>query len=78
MTYLDQDLASAVIQARVVAAREQRLASQAKKERRLARRLVRRQRPSLWTRWFAHHVDHVVPTPAPARATGRPHEELVA
>jgi hypothetical protein len=75
MTYLDQDLAGAVIETRVLAARERRLAHQAKKERRAARRFARRQRPSLWARCVAHRAHHVAqattatPTTAPTSET---------
>jgi hypothetical protein len=81
MTYLDHDLAAAVIEARVVAARERQLAHQATKDgraaRRLARRLARRQDPSLWARWFAR-TDPEPTTAAASEAAGRLPSELAA
>ena len=77
MSYLDHDLAGAVIEARVVAARERQLAHQATKDRRLARRLARPQGPSLRARWFAREDPE--PTPAAAsEAAGRSPSELAA
>jgi hypothetical protein len=72
MTYLNQDLARAAIDARVVAAREQRLVHQVKRERRAARRLARQAEPSWWSRRLTRRGAVAATTPVNAATAAEP------